>query len=608
MPFIPSDTDFSAFINYTGGASPNTKVILSGMDMATFKDGFYYHTKEDTPEKISPGTVQQTGENLLYLANKYTFTEGILSQIPSTMKYVYFDTFGFFVYYPEWLQIVGNIFILFSIIFIPIFIFLIDVFNALVIKKKNDEKEKCRFLMEKSLMPCYYFVGYVFSIILGILSAVIVGLISSGLNSFSWYGKLNFGIFLYGIPTLFGLVLGQYVFFTGAWCMCYKKYETDQDAITQSRQRERFIGLLYVYILPIFLITVLRIRCGYFITAGAFFLLIGFLLCAFIELIFDYAEMCSNSEQPTNTFKCLKFTKGQIWILLPILSGLIPAIISWDMIYRILMLTMSIIERSYLPNGDVTIAVLISLGFIITFMFYLPFTHRGTNFVKIIIILLFTSIILLAVASFVPSFTPEYPQRFVVYNYGINDNVIDTQGTVKNTLSTSYTKIISLDQQNTPQRISQLYTDPRVQNFTCTSFICSFNTTFAIPPPVMTVNSRPVSTGTSYQFQIDFEPCNEVVFNAYKDFNLTNLSLQGGNLMDNSTYPLYSFYDDNPTEIISGSFIVPKGATQSILFVFNYWNLDYTPLIRDIMKNDTWAVLGPNNPRYLNLQYNYKFT
>ena len=97
---IPSDTDFRIFRDFGH---------LPGVDFAFYTNGYVYHTRYDTPERIPDGTIQRAGENLLAVIKSIASLN--LSEMPrvenphdrSGEKLVFFDVFSkFLVVFPFW--------------------------------------------------------------------------------------------------------------------------------------------------------------------------------------------------------------------------------------------------------------------------------------------------------------------------------------------------------------------------------------------------------------------------------------------------------------------------------------------------------------------------
>eukprot|EP00455_Lapot_gusevi_P011264 TRINITY_DN15182_c0_g1_i5.p1 TRINITY_DN15182_c0_g1~~TRINITY_DN15182_c0_g1_i5.p1 ORF type:complete len:736 (-),score=182.38 TRINITY_DN15182_c0_g1_i5:35-2191(-) len=86
---IPSDTDFRIYRDY--GAIP-------GIDIAFVANGYVYHTKLDTPQRIQPGCLQRCGENLAAVMSNL-LASPILAN-PESHRHdhaVYFDVLGLFI-------------------------------------------------------------------------------------------------------------------------------------------------------------------------------------------------------------------------------------------------------------------------------------------------------------------------------------------------------------------------------------------------------------------------------------------------------------------------------------------------------------------------------
>lgn len=99
---IPSDTDYRIFRDFAK---------MPGLDMAFIKNGYFYHTKFDSVDNITPGSIQHEGSNVLSLVE--TLGNLDYSQIQySEEKMVFFDMFGWFmVVYSETTARVINIFV-----------------------------------------------------------------------------------------------------------------------------------------------------------------------------------------------------------------------------------------------------------------------------------------------------------------------------------------------------------------------------------------------------------------------------------------------------------------------------------------------------------------
>ncbi|XP_026081649.1 endoplasmic reticulum metallopeptidase 1 [Carassius auratus] len=90
---IPSDTDFRIFRDFGN---------IPGIDLAFIENGFIYHTKYDTPERIHTKSIQRTGDNILSLLKHLVMSE----ELADSSKYrsgnmVFFDMLGvMLVVYP----------------------------------------------------------------------------------------------------------------------------------------------------------------------------------------------------------------------------------------------------------------------------------------------------------------------------------------------------------------------------------------------------------------------------------------------------------------------------------------------------------------------------
>uniref|UniRef100_A0A8C4YGM8 Endoplasmic reticulum metallopeptidase 1 n=1 Tax=Gopherus evgoodei TaxID=1825980 RepID=A0A8C4YGM8_9SAUR len=86
---IPADTDFRIYRDFGN---------IPGIDLAFIENGYIYHTKYDTPDRILTDSIQRAGDNILGML-KYLATSDKLAK---SFDYrhgnvVFFDVFGLFV-------------------------------------------------------------------------------------------------------------------------------------------------------------------------------------------------------------------------------------------------------------------------------------------------------------------------------------------------------------------------------------------------------------------------------------------------------------------------------------------------------------------------------
>ncbi|KNC75194.1 hypothetical protein SARC_12275, partial [Sphaeroforma arctica JP610] len=83
---IPGDTDFRVYRDFGG---------IPGVDLAFIANGYVYHTKLDTVDRIPLGAVQRAGENILAMLTGFQSMLQMEDAFkPSTTKPVFFDVLG----------------------------------------------------------------------------------------------------------------------------------------------------------------------------------------------------------------------------------------------------------------------------------------------------------------------------------------------------------------------------------------------------------------------------------------------------------------------------------------------------------------------------------
>ena len=99
---IPADTDFVIFRDHGN---------LPGLDIAYMKNGYVYHTKYDSEERIPPGSIQRAGDNILAMVRHIAQSEVLAdSSAHSDGGSVFFDVIGIiFIHYSEMVGLIMNL-------------------------------------------------------------------------------------------------------------------------------------------------------------------------------------------------------------------------------------------------------------------------------------------------------------------------------------------------------------------------------------------------------------------------------------------------------------------------------------------------------------------
>lgn len=99
---IPADTDYRIFRDYGH---------LPGLDIAYMKNGYVYHTKYDSEERIPAGSVQRAGDNLLAVVRHIAQSEELAdTRGHSEGTLVFFDFLGLYlIHYSEWVGVLINL-------------------------------------------------------------------------------------------------------------------------------------------------------------------------------------------------------------------------------------------------------------------------------------------------------------------------------------------------------------------------------------------------------------------------------------------------------------------------------------------------------------------
>ncbi|XP_055434122.1 endoplasmic reticulum metallopeptidase 1 isoform X3 [Bubalus kerabau] len=173
---IPSDTDFRIYRDFGN---------IPGIDLAFIENGYIYHTKYDTADRILTDSIQRAGDNILAVL-KYLATSDMLA---SSSKYqhgnmVFFDVFGLFVIaYPSRVGSIINYMVVMAVV--------LYLGRKLLHPKYKTATYTKDFFCGLGITLISWFTSLVTVLII----AVFISLIG---QSLSWYNHFYVSVCLYG--------------------------------------------------------------------------------------------------------------------------------------------------------------------------------------------------------------------------------------------------------------------------------------------------------------------------------------------------------------------------------------------------------------------------
>ncbi|CAM2114562.1 endoplasmic reticulum metallopeptidase 1 isoform X1 [Caretta caretta] len=182
---IPADTDFRIYRDFGN---------IPGIDLAFIENGYIYHTKYDTPDRILTDSIQRAGDNILGML-KYLATSDKLAK---SFDYrhgnvVFFDVFGLFVLaYPARVGTIMN--------------YIITAVTVLYLGKKilQPRNRAINYMKELSVAFGFTLLSWFSTLVTVLIVAVFISLIG---RSLSWYNHFYVSIFLYGTAAAAKLIL-----------------------------------------------------------------------------------------------------------------------------------------------------------------------------------------------------------------------------------------------------------------------------------------------------------------------------------------------------------------------------------------------------------------
>uniref|UniRef100_A0A8C6ZI82 Endoplasmic reticulum metallopeptidase 1 n=1 Tax=Nothoprocta perdicaria TaxID=30464 RepID=A0A8C6ZI82_NOTPE len=181
---IPADTDFRIYRDFGN---------IPGIDLAFIENGYIYHTKYDTSDRILTDSIQRAGDNILAVL-KYLATSDKLAK---SFEYrhgnvVFFDILGLFVLaYPARVGTIMN-YIIAAIAFIYL--------SKKILQPKTKVNNMKKFFTAFGLT----LLSWLSTLVTVLIVAVFISLIG---RSLSWYSHFYVSMSLYGTAATAKLIL-----------------------------------------------------------------------------------------------------------------------------------------------------------------------------------------------------------------------------------------------------------------------------------------------------------------------------------------------------------------------------------------------------------------
>ncbi|XP_046723668.1 endoplasmic reticulum metallopeptidase 1 [Silurus meridionalis] len=173
---IPSDTDFRIFRDFGN---------IPGIDLAFIENGYIYHTKYDTADRILTDSIQRAGDNILALLKNLVMT-GTLAD-PSEYRHgsmVFFDVLGVtMVAYPARVGSIIN--------------YMVVIATLIYLAKKSLRPSNVggQYLLELLYGSCVFVLSWFVALLTVLIVALIITLLG---RSMFWFTHFHTSILLYG--------------------------------------------------------------------------------------------------------------------------------------------------------------------------------------------------------------------------------------------------------------------------------------------------------------------------------------------------------------------------------------------------------------------------
>ena len=363
-------------------------------------------------------------------------------------------------------------------------------------------------LLLRILFIIIFFFCYLLSMIFGIFLPVMIAFIISKLRPLSWYGNAKLAVFLYGLPSLIGVILCEslWTYLRRLFLSKYpKKNPMEINTINHINRLcfdfERHWALLLIFVCLMTMSICLGYRSLYFILLWSIF------ICPIYLFLILFQFSCRWSKKK---FVQLFNEQGWYWLFAPYIVSLVPFIHTLEMTSRLIRIAIPMMGRifhSILLPQDILICLLIVIPAILFFLLFIPNIQRIMNYSRTLILLTISFLIVFLIACLRQPFTITHPKliRVTHESHSFYELIDPTHASIILPISSQTATITmeSFDNLLLSPTLDQYSskTGYSLNNRSCsTPTKCSFKDSFNRTLPFIQVELTSMDTPNHYQF------------------------------------------------------------------------------------------------------------
>jgi hypothetical protein len=353
---IPSDTDFRIYRDFGH---------LVGLDIALYRGGWAYHTQRDRTWNVSPGSVQQMGENALALARE--LASGPITARDGGGRAVYYDVLGLFMlhYGERTARVVAAIATLLAIV-------------ALALAFARGMLTVRATALELLALVGAAVVAMLAAIALGAAAAYLAG------RPMSWYAHPWWGVAAFAMAALGGALAVQ-------WAA-----RSRRDANLEGRAHAAHGALLIFWTIVLALLSLERIGSAYI----ALWWTVGLGLALIAAALH----------------------RGRRWRLWFVVGALPAGMLTLQLLVLLAMLFVPVFGRLPIPIApDLVLAAMIAVPATAVALALLPGARLAAHHGRATVVALAAALLLVGVSLVQPRYTERRAQRLAVVHYQDDD-------------------------------------------------------------------------------------------------------------------------------------------------------------------------------------------